>query len=55
MKRIDTGVLIVNNLKLNKQTVSGKSVLGLMKKSFAVLDKRTSLLLYKSLGIWCSG
>ena len=49
----DLGVLIDNELKFHKQTAmaikKGKSVLGLIKKSFAVIDKRTLPLLYKAL------
>ena len=48
----DLGVLIDNDLEFHKQTAEavkkGKSVLGLIKKSFAILDKRTLPLLYKS-------
>ena len=48
----DLGVLIDNELKFHKETataIKGKSVLGLIKKSFAVIDKRTLPLLYKAL------
>ena len=46
----DLGVLIDDDLKFPKQTAAAvKSVLGLMKKSFALLDKRTLPLLYKAL------
>ena len=41
----DLGVLIDDDLKFHKQTAvaikKGKSVLGLIKKSFVILDKRT--------------
>ena len=49
----DLGVLIDNELKFHKQTAmtikKGKSVLGLINKSFAVINKRTLPLLYKAL------
>ena len=49
----DLGVLIDNEHKFHKQTAmaikKGKSILGLIKKSFAVIDKRTLPLLYKAL------
>ena len=49
----DLGVLIDNDLKFHKQTVEavkkGKSVLGLIKKSFAIHGERTLPLLYKSI------
>ena len=49
----DLGVLIDNEFKFHKQTAmaikKGKSLLGLIKKSFAVIDKRTLPILYKAL------
>ena len=57
----DLCVLIDNELKFHKQTAmtikKGKSVLGLIKKSFAVIDKRTLPLFIQStctsiLGVW---
>ena len=49
----DLGVLVDNELKFHKQTAAAvkkaNAVLGLVKKSFALLDDRTLPLLYKSL------
>ena len=48
----DLGVLIDDDLKVHKQTAAavkkGKSVLGLIKKSFAILVKISLPLLYKA-------